>query len=507
MASYMGSIINGLINTVAFSDYGILSNGTNNIMCTSISGIIGNGNMNTLCLSNFGSVVNGCGNSVLSSGYSTILGGYGNLICLNTTSTILNGVCNKIIGNGGYPHKVLLGMCGQIGSSDANTVFAVGYGFDTHSNATNNYNLIFSVNKTGNLLIKDGTQGAGKVLTSDANGLTTWCTPESIYTPLNCIDLSGVNNNISHCLLTCGASSSITWYITNCYAFGNVNTSTSINTIGSSNAVTISNASNGNACMSYSVNGYCGSNLCLNAGSTNANSIVSINSVANANALNSVCTVSCNTDATTLITTNSCASSDFGTYSSNLLLVTAGTARCVQNCTLISSTATNAASRAVDCTLITSNYYACSEYRMLGTCSIYNVCVCGSTNSIIAISALGGSVANCISLESPTIKMVGLPTVVSPTTCTLWVDNGGFVRIGTGAVSAGLSVSVCNVVYTSTTNQTIFSLPLSTPSMVQVYLNGLKLPSSCYTLNTNDITFSTGILVDDIVDIDMIKIG
>jgi hypothetical protein len=99
-----------------------------------------------------------------------------------------------------------------------------------------------------------------------------------------------------------------------------------------------------------------------------------------------------------------------------------------------------------------------------------------------------------------------LPTTVSAVSCSLWVDSKGFVKIGTCSALSGLSVSVCNIVYTATASQTVFTLPLASPNMLSVYLNGLKLPSTCYTIGASSITFSTGITLDDIVDIDMIKI-
>jgi hypothetical protein len=57
----------------------------------------------------------------------------------------------------------------------------------------------FSVNKTGKVSIVDGTQGAGNILTSDANGLASWQAPSGTFTPTvsdsNNVDGVTVNMN------------------------------------------------------------------------------------------------------------------------------------------------------------------------------------------------------------------------------------------------------------------------------------------------------------------------
>lgn len=103
-------------------------------------------------------------------------------------------------------------------------------------------------------------------------------------------------------------------------------------------------------------------------------------------------------------------------------------------------------------------------------------------------------------------SICGLPTTVGTGANSLWIDNKGFLKIGTCTASPGLSVSVCNIVYTATANQTSFALPLDSPTMLSVHLNGLKLPATCYTNSGSSISFATGITLDDVIDIDMIKI-
>lgn len=169
---------------------------------------------------------------------------------------------------------------------------------------------------------------------------------------------------------------------------------------------------------------------------------------------------------------------------------------------------------------LTSSVYGCSILTIHnsgssfagGYCGITNITTSGDTS--ISNETITGrlSSSKTISLYSSlgcrnSFDICGLPTTISASACSLWVDPNGYIKIGTCANSYGLSVSVCNIVYTATANQTVFALPISTPSMLSVHLNGLKLPSTCYTINTSNITFGTGITLDDVIDIDMIKIG
>jgi hypothetical protein len=89
--------------------------------------------------------------------------------------------------------SLVLGQCTQIGSSSSK-IFAVGYGSNAHGTTTDDYNIKFSVDCLGSVCIVDGTQGVGKVLTSDAAGKACWATPSgggTTYTAGNGIDLTG----------------------------------------------------------------------------------------------------------------------------------------------------------------------------------------------------------------------------------------------------------------------------------------------------------------------------
>lgn len=169
--------------------------------------------------------------------------------------------------------------------------------------------------------------------------------------------------------------------------------------------------------------------------------------------------------------------------------------------------------------LTSSSSYGCSIFTvqnsgssLAGNFGITDITTSGDTS--ISTETITGRLSSTktISLYSSNgcrnnFNICGLPTTISASACSLWVDPNGYIKIGTCANSYGLSVSVCNIVYTATANQTVFALPISTPSMLSVHLNGLKLPSTCYTINTSNITFGTGITLDDVIDIDMIKIG
>jgi hypothetical protein len=83
----------------------------------------------------------------------------------------------------------------QIGCT-SNKIFAVGYGTDSKYNITDDYNVHFSIDCNGmtctkQIKIIDGTQGAGKVLVSDTNGLASWAIPTSGGTPGLCVINSG----------------------------------------------------------------------------------------------------------------------------------------------------------------------------------------------------------------------------------------------------------------------------------------------------------------------------
>lgn len=119
----------------------------------------------------------------------------------------------------------------------------------------------------------------------------------------------------------------------------------------------------------------------------------------------------------------------------------------------------------------------------------------GNYNLIFCVDKLGKTVTNCLQV------LCGTPAVGK----VLMSDASGNASWGTLS-AGGSTVTTCNVVYTATAAQTVFTLPLDSPTMLNVYLNGLKLPSTCYTIAASSITFTTGITLDDIIDIDMIKI-
>lgn len=169
--------------------------------------------------------------------------------------------------------------------------------------------------------------------------------------------------------------------------------------------------------------------------------------------------------------------------------------------------------------LSSTSVYGCSILTvtnsgspLAGNCGITDIITSGDISTSTETITGRLSSTKTINLYSSNgcrnnFNICGLPTTISDSACSLWIDPNGYIKIGTCANSYGLSVSVCNVVYTATANQTIFTLPLSSPTLVDVFLNGLKLPSTCYTLNSTNITFATGITLDDIIDINMIKIG
>ncbi len=118
-------------------------------------------------------------NAAIAFGFSTVSSGQG--------STAI-GQCTTAIGNssvsmGFYTCAIadistVIGKCTQVGSASTK-IFAVGYGTNVHSNTTDDYNVKFSVDCLGSVYIVDGTQGVGKVLTSDAVGKACWATPSS----------------------------------------------------------------------------------------------------------------------------------------------------------------------------------------------------------------------------------------------------------------------------------------------------------------------------------------
>lgn len=112
--------------------------------------------------------------------------------------------------------------------------------------------------------------------------------------------------------------------------------------------------------------------------------------------------------------------------------------------------------------------------------------------------------SNCNCRASFTI--CGLPTTVATDTAEMWVDSKGYLKLGTCTVAPGLSITTCNITYTATDNQTSFILPLADSTLIHVFLNGLKLPSSYYSTTAGTLSFVVGISLNDVVDIDMIKI-
>jgi len=54
----------------------------------------------------------------------------------------------------------------------------------------------------GNIKIADGTQGSGKVLTSDGNGLASWSTPNNSYLSYNYVQNNGAGMESSGTLFT-----------------------------------------------------------------------------------------------------------------------------------------------------------------------------------------------------------------------------------------------------------------------------------------------------------------
>ena len=74
----------------------------------------------------------------------------------------------------------------------------------------------FSVDTTGSVSIIDGTQGAGKVLTSDSQGLASWVTPEYrniIYDSLTALigETVSLANNTTTIIASSGTVTSVTW--------------------------------------------------------------------------------------------------------------------------------------------------------------------------------------------------------------------------------------------------------------------------------------------------------
>ena len=188
--SYSGSESTtvGAIGDYSFAvGYNVCANGANSIAIGSYS--------SAEC--NFSTSIGGSGNRARAE-YSAVIGGYNNTAeGMFSTATGMGtlaaadystamGFYTRAGGNAstamGYntrtfmPASVVIGQCTQIGNSSAK-IFAVGYGTDDLMFFNLDYNVKFSIDTTGSVCIIDGTQGAGKVLTSDAVGKACWATP------------------------------------------------------------------------------------------------------------------------------------------------------------------------------------------------------------------------------------------------------------------------------------------------------------------------------------------
>lgn len=121
---------------------------------------------------------------------SVVMGRYA---CAGGCLSIATGYCTRAYGDSsmstGYCTSTYAGCSTVFGSgtqigSASTKMFAVGYGTDAKATTTEDYNVHLSVDCNGltctkQLKIVDGTQGLGKVLTSDADGLSTWQTPSA----------------------------------------------------------------------------------------------------------------------------------------------------------------------------------------------------------------------------------------------------------------------------------------------------------------------------------------
>lgn len=198
--SFIGStIVGGSLNLVNGAYSSVSSGYSNKISASTWCSLsyIASGNRNCISGGNNGApfldgltdstvvlstILNGWCNTVYYAMSSTILSGYKNCVCFASFGTILNGFCNLILScnySTGNTPITLMGKCGQIGSNDTTTTFAIANGTTARATTTDNYNLIFCVSNTGKavancLQVLCGTPAVGKVLVSDASGNATW---------------------------------------------------------------------------------------------------------------------------------------------------------------------------------------------------------------------------------------------------------------------------------------------------------------------------------------------
>lgn len=176
-------VVSGTIGGGFATCYNTIVGGYENYMCTASFSSMYGGFCNTACLSTcMSGIFGGMCNKLLCSNYSTIIGGVGNCLSLAHGSVILGGCKNTIISGYGGSNRygMLFGGCGQIGSNDSTTMFALANGTTAKANTDSNYNLIFCVSCTGVATmtgLKIPTNAAlNKVLISDASGNATWGT-------------------------------------------------------------------------------------------------------------------------------------------------------------------------------------------------------------------------------------------------------------------------------------------------------------------------------------------
>ena len=144
------SITGGIHNVISCSASASIKSGDNNNINTSNYSSIGGGTYNNITSTILANISGGGYNNIYSSLYANILGGAYNTVVSSQYATILGGYCNAIYSATVVDRYALLyGKCGQIGTSDSTTLFALAYGTSAVSSSTQNYNLIYCVDNVG----------------------------------------------------------------------------------------------------------------------------------------------------------------------------------------------------------------------------------------------------------------------------------------------------------------------------------------------------------------------